>query len=356
MKRLLCIILCFSTLFLSACGIYNEYSDTEKLLVAETLGLDSIPGGIRVSCASSMGGEGLTLTGVGETVEAALDNIQKRYMGRRLFVRHCTHIIIGEETARNGIEDILEYICRSPEMRIDTPVYILRGQSASKLMESAGELTDTMAGISESSKQSLSFTASDILSDMLRSSGALVCVLEASRPSEKASELTVSLSGCAVIKNYRLCAFLDEGETLGAAFLMGNVYNGTLTVTDSRTGTVTLAVTGGGSSIIPIYDESGELTGISVGAELKGTVSEIDGGVAVGSASYMRRLTELTEELVSEKINSVLRLTASLGTDFLALGESSGVGSELAQSLGTLETQVRVSALLSHTNDMRDGV
>lgn len=358
MKKALCIVLSISLLFLTGCGgIYDNCLDTEQLLVTETLGLDYIPGGVRVSCASPMGSEKpLSLCGVGETIDAAIENIQKRHMEHRIFVRHTQHIIVGEEAARRGMEDILEYICRSPDMRINTPLYILRGGNASALLADAESISRIMTGITDYSDGALSFTASDILSDMLRRSGALVGTLEVSRSSENADAATALLSGCAFIRDYRLCAFLDPGETLGAAFLEDKVSGGTLTVSDSRTGKVTLSVTGGGSDIVPVLNDAGELTGISVNVHLTGTVSEIDGGVAAGSAVYMRRLTELTEELISEKINSVLRLTSSLGTDFLGLGDRIGHESNLIELLPTLETQLTVNATLSHMNDIRGSI
>ncbi|MDO4983938.1 MAG: Ger(x)C family spore germination C-terminal domain-containing protein [Eubacteriales bacterium] len=358
MKKMICILMCIALLLLSGCGgIYDNCRDVEQLLVAETLGLDYIPGGVRVSCASSMGSrEPVQLSGVGTTIEAALENIRNRRREQSLFVRHTEHIIVGEEAARRGMEDILEYICRSPDMRIDTPLYILRGNDASALISGAGDISRIMDGISDYPDGALRSTASDILGDTLHRSGALVGTLELSRSSGGSDEITALPAGSAVIRDDRLCAFLDAGETLGAAFLANRVNGGTLTVSDSRTGTVSLSVTDGGCDIYPILSEAGELTGISVSARLSAAVSEIDGGVAAGSAVYMRRLTDLTEELLSEKINSVLRLAASLGTDFLGLGERMGREEEFVRLLPALEMQVTVSAALSHTNDMRDSV
>ena len=59
MKKLLSVLLILSFLpSFSGCGsIYTNYREIEHLLVIQTMGLDYIPGGVRISLASDSGPE-----------------------------------------------------------------------------------------------------------------------------------------------------------------------------------------------------------------------------------------------------------------------------------------------------------
>ena len=97
--------------------------------------------------------------------------------------------------AKAGIEDILSYICHSPELRIDLPLYIIKGGTAEETISSIGgeskgitELIDSIRSAMEHRGDGNVFTAAEILGNTERNGSALVCAIEYAPSSEKAPE------------------------------------------------------------------------------------------------------------------------------------------------------------------------
>ena len=55
-----------------------------------------------------------------------------------IFYPHVEHILLGEDAARVSIEDYLAFFCRSPELRIDIPLYIVKGGTAEQAVLETG--------------------------------------------------------------------------------------------------------------------------------------------------------------------------------------------------------------------------
>lgn len=371
MKRPVCIFLCFSSLFLSACGGLTEnFREIERLAVVDTLGIDRIPGGVRLCLSAPSPGEeaAAILSGSGESIETAIEQIAKHSGDRELFCRQSEYIIIGESAAKGGLESTLSYIGASPLMRIDTPLYIVRGAEAGTLMKDLPGIGEVMAGIVQSSSHrgdcSVT-TAAGVMRDLLTRKSALVSALELSSPAEDAEgEKTAAVSGYAVLKNGRLALYLNEEQAVGAGFLTGNTGACSLTVSDSRGGRAVLGVTGGRADVFPVWGEDGSVERVNIAASVQATVDEISGSGDVDSAVYARHLTGQLEAAVSERIHSVLRLSSSLGADFLGLGELverrdperfRELDRPFDELLPGLEVQVSVKGTVSHASDMAGG-
>lgn len=370
MKNFLCILLCFPTLFLSACGgIYENYREIERLSVVDTMGIDRTPGGVKLCfAASSLAEDGsAVLSGSGDGIEGAIEDIKKRSGDRELFCRQIEYIMIGEASAKNGLESFLSYIGASPLMRIDTPLYIVRSSEAGTLIADCSGISKTMAGIVQSSRHrgdSAVTTAAEVMRNLLSRKSALVSALEISPAADAEGEKIASVSGYAVIKNGRLVSFLSEEQAVGAGFLTGNTGVCSITVSDSRGGKAVLGITGGHADIFPVWGENGSVERINIAATVQATVDEITGNGDMGNAVYAQHLTGQLEAGISERINSVLRLSSSLGADFLGLGEQvercdperfRTLTRPFDELLPVLEVQVSVRGTLNPTNDMESG-
>lgn len=369
MKRTLCILLCFPALFLNACGgLYENFREIEHLSVVDTMGIDRTPGGVKLCFAATSLAEkkSTVLSGSGDSIEAAIEQIAKRSGDRELFCRQTEHIIIGENSARGGIESYLAYIGASPLMRIDTPLFIVRGAEAGELMKDCDGISEVMAGLVQSIEQrgdGSVTTAAEVMRDMLTRKSALISALELT-DSADGERKTAAVNGYAVIRNGRLAGFLTEEQAVGAGFLTGNTGVCRITVNDSRGGKAVLGITGGHADIYPVWGEDGSVERVNIAAAVQATVDEISGNGDLDNAVYAQHLTGQLEAGISERINSVLRLSASLGADFLGLGELVEkndperfrmLSQPFDELLPVLEVQVSVKGTISHTNDMAGG-
>ena len=371
MKKILCVFLCLPALFLSACGgIYENFREIERLSVVDTMGIDRIPGGVKLCFAATSlsKDDSAVLSGSGEGIESAIEHMEKRSGDRELFCRQTEYIIIGENSAKGGVENFLSYIGASPLMRIDTPLYIVRGAEAERLMKDCTAISEVMAGIVQSSRHrgdcSVT-TAAEVLRDLLSRKSALVSALEITSPADVEGEKTAAVLGYAVLKNGKLAGFLSEEQAVGAGFLTGNTGACSITVGDSRGGKAVLGITGGHADIFPVWAEDGSVARINIAATVQATVDELSGSGDLDNAAYVRQLTGQLEAGVSERINSVLRLSSSLGADFLGLGEQverydperfRTLDRPFDELLPVLEVQVSVRGSLNHANDMAGGI
>lgn len=420
MRKVLSMLLALAMMpALCGCGsIYSNYQKVENLLVIQTLGIDYTPSGVDISLASasnSARGEGPTiLNGGGESISVALERIRSRSNEQALFFSHIRSVLFGETAAKMGIDDYLSYICRSPYVRVNMPVFIMKNSSAKEAVEGVGSGS---AGISElllsiednlvSSGGERVISAADILRDDRRYGSALACALVFEEASGKSSgsdpsgaggsggsggekadgessadsgngeggsgggesgssagkELTAAVSGYAILKNSRLCGYIDSENAIGVGFIKNRVDISNIVVKDPRGHTVTLEVSGGGSEIEPLWGDDGSLLGINVSAHVRAAIIETSAAEGTDTPQYADYITSRLEAEISRRISTVLQQSRELQADFLGLagiiemaapGKYEAIRESFLELLPELELQVTVSGTLSHTNDIKD--
>lgn len=397
MKRALCILLVLAMLpSLCACGsIYSNYREMEQLLVLQTMGLDTADGGVRLSLASAAdtekGSSPIRLEVEGVNISSAFDRTQNYSFEESLFFSHIGSLLIGEDAARLGIDDAMNYICQAPRLRMDMPVYIIRGSTAAESIMGTGDegkgISEILMGVREyleNRSAGTLFTAADIERSSLRYGSALACALElspsiqdsssaagsgeaqggsgASQKSSGAGSSTVAAAGYAVLKDSRLCAYLSMEQGLGVCFLLNSVGRNDIVVTDSRGSSVTMEINCGSCGITPVWDSSGALSRVDVSASVRASVTEINGKSDLDDAEYADYLTGQLESYVSDRISYVLRISRQLNADFLGLAgtversspsEYAAMDKPFTEIFPTLELRVTVKGQLSHSNDTR---
>lgn len=411
---------------------FADYRETEHLLVIQTMGIDRESGGVRLSLAASSEGVGnapRVLTASGETVAEAMERIYDYSFEDEVFCYNVKNVLIGESAAEEGIEEFLGFICRSPEMRLDVPVFIVKGRSAEQIITDAGDDERGIADIMQNVQQKLKrrggtpFTGVDILRSLKRGGSALVCALsldEASEdvpdakeenttgqtggettgqtgtdaagqnggestgqdggeeksvfpkaasspapsaePNAKERGQTAASAGYAVIRDGKLCRYIDVREAVAADMLLnrGGVHE--IEVNDLYGSRVTLEVTNASSSFSPRWDGD-TLTGQEVHISAQYSVLETFGHSELESAQYVDALTAALETELLSRAGAVLTATGDLKADFLALGSTversrpekyRSMKARFPELLPGLEFQVTVSCRLKHTNDMKD--
>lgn len=382
MKRLLIIYSMLFTLPLSGCkSIYNNYKEIEELLVVQTMGLDEQGGGVRLSLASSAGSGGAQprrLSASGDSITTAMEHIYNYSYEEQLFLSHVGQLIIGEDAAESGIEDYLDYVSRTPEMRLDMPMFIVREGSAEDAVMQVGDgkrgISEILESVEASSRRrgdSGIYTAADVLRDSMRWGSALICALECTESTESPAGdggddspmLTAAAAGYAVIREGRLCRYLTREQAIAVGFLRNQAGISDVSVTDKNGDLVVLEIDGGGSSIKPLWAGPGNLKGLEIEVEVLASVIEISGGGELNNAEYTDHLTARLEALISDYVSQTLQASKELKADFLGLASAVEQRSpqyfdllsrEFPELLPELELDIHVSGHLRHTNDMRD--
>ena len=401
-------LLCVCILLTGCSNPFADYRETEHLLVIQTMGIDRESGGARLSLAASSEGVGnapRVLAASGETVAEAMARIYDYSFEDEVFCYNVKNVLIGESAAEEGIEEFLGFICRSPEMRLDVPVFIVKGRSAEQIITGAGDDERGISDIMQNVQQKLErrggtpFTGVDILRSLKRGGSALVCALSLDEASEDVPEdkeekaagqnggedksilpspaaeseppaatganeqgQTAASAGYAVIRNGKLCKYIDVREAVAADMLLNRSGVHEIEVNDLYGSRVTLEVSNTSASFSPRWDGD-TLTGQEVHISAQYSVLETFGHSELESAQYADALTAALETELLSRAGAVLTSTGDLKADFLSLGSSversrpekyRSMKARFPELLPGLEFQVTVSCRMKHTNDMKD--
>ena len=404
----LLIIICL-ILSLSGCsGIYSNFRELERLLVIQTMGIDYAEEGVGLSLASGAKSDGsspVRLFSTGVSITSAIAHILSYSQEQELFLSHTSHVVLGEEAAKNGINGYLSYICRSPNLRTDIPLYIVKGSTAQEAVMQVGDGSKGISEILEAVRanvdergDSKAFSASDLLRDLKRNGSGLICAIECSpsiqeggtkqeggsgsssgatntenpeaaaqsvggEEKQENQAITAAAVGYGVIRGDKLCAYIDKEQAIGVGLLLNIVGISDIVVTDRYATPVTLELDQGSSVIKPVWAEDGSLEMLDIQIKAAANIAEIGGGGHFGEPDYEDYLTAQLENAISERVSSVIQLSKALQADFLGLGsivemddaeKYRALGGEFSALLPGLTVRISVSGQIKHTNDIRD--
>ena len=378
MKRLFLLLVCALELLLFAGrgGLRGRYREVEQLLVIQTMGLDDYRGGVTLTLAAMGDADrGVTrLRAGGASISAAMDRIRSYSWEDELFCPHIGQLLLGEKAAEQGVERYLAYVCRSPELRLDLPLYIVREDTAERAVMDVGSDTkgicDVMKTIEQSAKRRgdcALTTAAEVLRDTQRCGSALVCALDlgAASGGEDGADGETALSaaplGYAILREGRLCRYLTREQAIAVGLLKNASGAAAVQLQDRHGNNAVLQLLGGSSRIRPVW-EGGTLKGLRVSVEARAEVLELGGRGALKGTEDADDLTARLEARLSQYLSATLQASKELKADFLGLAEIAerdnpaafrAMGRDFVDLLPELELEISVSARLSQTEDQR---
>lgn len=367
MKKLLILLLCLAPVLAGLPRLSAQRREAEHLRLAETMGLDPSPEGLKLSLAAP-GGDGeeaLLVSAPGASLNLAMEALRQRADGEQLFCGHLRHILLGEAFARQGLERLLSAVCRSPDLRLDMPVYLILGGGAEETMAALNLGGDGVSAALDSLDRDRSAglsSAGRILRDLDRQGSALVRALRTEKSGEGEEE-TSSLvpAGYGILIDGRLRALLEPEDAAAAELLAGELRPALLSLRDGQGRRVTLELQEGRTNLQPVWGEDGSLTGLEITVEARAAVLEIEGFQQAADPRTLNVITGRLEAELTGRISRVLRLSAELQADFLSLGprlellaplRGRGLGRDLGGLLPGLSLRVTVQGELRHSSDL----
>ncbi|MGI6037113.1 MAG: Ger(x)C family spore germination protein [Limnochordia bacterium] len=259
-RRAIFLILCL--LLLTGCWNRREI---ETLGFVSVVGLDRAPEDDKImvtvhvdkpfSVASSEGG-GVQLekgfwvvSSTGHTVFEAIRNFTSQ-TPRRLSFFHNQFIIFGEELAREGVKDVLDFFDRDGEPRRLAQLMIGKDARATEILQLESEMeilpTAAFSGILRNTTRGQSSVVTTKLHDFLirlHTEGIEPVATRIEMIPKKAVPLDLTgevlrlevthsprITGAAVFKGDRLVGWLDQKETRGLNWVTGDVEGGIIVV------------------------------------------------------------------------------------------------------------------------------
>lgn len=362
MKNALCLLLGLALLpSLAGCGALRAgVTEVERLHLMQTIGLDPEGEGLRLSLA----GQGSILSGDGANISAASRALRLRASEKMLFTGHLQHILLGAETDAALLETALDYAARSPDLRLDLPVFLLREGRAEELLRelsAGGEDVSTLLGALERQLETQGRgplpDAGEILAGLLGQGCALVTALEPCPAAEDPSRRSLAPAGYALVSGGAI-DWLDESEALGVGLINGRQGVCSLTLPLEPYRPATLELESGRCAVTPLWAEDGSLRALRLEVSLETVILEAD------ERTPLPRMSAALEGAVTQSIRRLYEREQALGCDYLGLGELAERAAPLRwrqtqrsfeDSLGDLTLELRVHSLLRHANDAEAG-
>lgn len=382
MRKLLALVLCAAELLLFAGrgGLRGNYREVEELLVIQTMGLDKTLGGVTLSLAAAGDSEDKVarMEADGVSISAAMERIRDYAYEEEPFCPHIGRLLIGEKLAEAGIESALAYICRSPELRLDMPLFVVRGGEAADAVMTVGSgdkgICDVMRIIEQDAKrrgESGLTTASQVLRDTARCGSSLICALELGRARESTEPpdaesaapeaRSIAPMGYAILREGRLCRYLTPEQAVAVGLLINRPGRATIDLRDRHGEAAVLELNGGGCKIRPVW-EGGILRGVDIACQAQASLLERGGRGAMNEAEDLDYLTARLESKLAGWLSAALQASKELKADYLCLAETleradpaawKALDRDFIDLLPELELQVTVSAKLNQMNDMK---
>lgn len=391
MRKLKCCLaaVCALTL-LSGCSggsIYSNYRELEQLMVIQTMGFDTDGDDFELSVSSGSGSGGgggggggggssggsqqsgaskvARLHAKAESLILAQNKIQDYSASEQLFFAHTSYIVLGSEAAEKSVTPFLDYIERSTILRLDTPLFVVNNDSASKLVLGAGGEDYDATSVLKSLERNLNlrgdcvvYSASEIVAAIDTNSCALICAIKCVNADEaikdaKPEELTALPDGYAVIKNGRMIGHIPFDVARGVNILQNRVGPSAVEVyTDGKKATLQLDKCS--CYIKPVF-KNDELRGLDIKIKLSAALAEAD------SEADLKKLQKALSDEAKRWVSEVLDSSIELSCDFAQLGSTlerseptklAGAGRNLSDKLSDIYYNVSVDASVDRSFDL----
>ena len=260
----------------------------------------------------------------GETVFSAVRDAAHQ-IGNRLFMSHAEAIIFGRELAADGIQEHIDFLLRSREMRATVFVFVAQGKAGDILQVKpateklpAMSLAKLVRGYGFTSEY-LKVNLLDFSNRLMSKTFAPVAPLATVLPGAKGKELYIT--DLAVFKQARMVGTLDRRETRGLLWVLGKVKGGLIVVGSPQgQGGATLEIMTAKGQATPVLDGGGITMNIKIKAEA-GLAEQTTTENLVTPAGFAYLEKALSEAIQAEVLVAFAK-SRQLNADVFGFGEA----------------------------------
>jgi len=404
-KRFLLLAVCL----LLATGCWSRI-EVDRLAIVRCLAIDYLPqtsepylvtlsvarpAAIPAGDGGAGGGGGpatQVFTGAGTSLDAALNNAVLA-MPRHAYFPHNEVVLIGEEAARRGLQEVIDLVMRFHQLRLTNILLLVPGKAHDVLLASGrleAALPQEILGLLEQARRSSEADPLEVYRILQQAvtdgQEAHLAVLRLKPPPEQAlPEIAaekqpaggqggqggagqqagtapppevLSVDGSAVFRDEKLAGFLSPQETRGYLLLAGRVRRGELSVPDplEPDKLVSLGILRGKSKITPRL-EGGRLQFL-VEAELEGDLLHQDSQTNLSTPEMLEKLGDAKAQALREEMEQTLRKLQEMEADIVGFGTLlmrhnprafRALAGRWPQVFRTLQVEIRVEAHIRRT-------
>ncbi|MCQ6557258.1 Ger(x)C family spore germination protein [Paenibacillus mendelii] len=335
-RFLLSALVLLFVILLSGCWDRREVNDVALVLAS---GIDKEGDGIRISVLIPLPGNMGGATGggggsggkkpfvikeeTGSSIREAVAKLQ-RGLPRKLFLGHRRVLLIGEEYARSGVDQMIDAVTRMPENRLTVFVAVTKGKAIDVLNANTRLERFSAEAIREilQSDSSLRVTLKDVAGQAITTGSdaylPYVQLKETSLARQQAEDITVS--GYALTHNSKMTAIAKGGASVGIRLLSGKFKPYILTLKGKNGGNTTLGITSAIVRIKPIIKNGKPSFQINVHS--KSSIEE-DMNIQRNYDDIGQRIEieQLVEKSMKQDIMKALKLMQESNSDVIGFGQ-----------------------------------
>jgi spore germination protein KC len=316
---------------IEAFGI-DKGKEQEEVIVSHQIVKPAVAkaGGDTKSKSSEASSAVWTLTAKGKTLFEAIRNGAMQ-SSRRLYYGHNKVIIIGEEAAKEGVAAYLDLEGRDPELRPGVWIFIAKGTTAEEIINATSEqdpisanVMDNLANISRASSYSATIYAEDFLRKLTSTTtAAYASRIEIIKSQSETEQKTVEfrLSGTSVFKQDKLIGWLEEKETRGMLWIIGEIRSGIIVVKSPDNKSIGLEILRAKSKIKPEI-RAGKLI-IVVEIDAEANLGDSNSQLDLTTPERFEELNKKQQDAIEDEIRACLEIAQQqYRVDLFGFGEA----------------------------------
>lgn len=336
------VIACVAVLFLLvACSgcMESSQNDLSRRVVLQGIGIDHEENGYLLTLqvfnlvqAGASGTEGesnvTTIYEVrGDSISEAMQNMT-RFVGKKPMYSHNRIIVIGQDVAKAGLRDVMDFFVRDYATRPSVDIAISKGKASEIIKAEFGKSSIPAEEIKRVltagrfNGKSNQTRVLDVM-DAIESTGMAVTIpaveLVQNEPKDSSS---VSVSGTALFHDDKLAGYLNEEETRAMMFLENKIKKGVFIVSVPNVGKVSLYVIDSKPRLKTWMENGAPKFHATV--KITCDVNEIDKEAEknqVLDISMLEEISDDVEQKLANEMNSMLKKAVQeMGCDVLCLG------------------------------------
>lgn len=346
-KLIIVIYLVISSTFLSSCVTEIGGKEIDRIAIVTLLGIDIEDGKVVVTCevvnppssansnnsasSNSSSQSFVYPQGKGDTVREAINDINLHF-DKKIFLSHSNLLIIGEELAKRGITDLMDFFMRDNEPREDMYVVVAKGAKAYDIIGvkvGAGKATgnylyDILNNFPYNAK-SINISFAEIYRYFYDvSNEPVIGVVQIKEVKQFDVEIqkkeptikVLDVSGGAALKRDYLLGYFTADEMIGFNFIVSKIRGGSIvfrTPDGSKEGVSIIGEDGKFTTVNIIKSKTkrhisvkdGEIH-LSVNVKLRVELNELNQAINASNPETISRIEEACSKKVKELISATL--------------------------------------------------
>lgn len=264
--------------------------------------------------------------GTGENLAYAVAKLQAN-VPRKLFWGHCKMYIFGEEQARSGIRNEIDFLTRHPSPRGNSIMYVSKGEAKDILMlvppleRYSGEALKKLTIDENGMKTTLMDIDKGLIGDSESLSMPYIQKLSPVEQSRKSFETIPVIVGTAIFKKDKMVGTLNMKETRGLLWLKDKVKGSTISIKPKEeAGNIIMTPTVGNIKYNPQIIDGRWIMNLNINME--GDIVQNETNLNLMNENILKKMKSQFEETLKERVaQTVEKIQQEYKADVIGFGK-----------------------------------